>query len=156
LGDDFEEEEIMSEARGQPSMITSRPITYVHKIPIAKTETFWKKLKEGKVCATKCRKCGSLYYPPQVDCPQCLASDIEWIELGGEAVLEAYTHVHARPQGFAQYEPYTLAVAKTSEGVKVMGWLEGLKPEEVKVAMKLKISTRTLQNGYITIVFKPA
>lgn len=145
---------MMSETK-EPASITSRPITYTHKIPIAKTQTFWEKLKEGKICATKCKKCGKIYYPPQVDCPQCLTSEIEWIELGEEAVLETYTHVHARPQGFTQYEPYIIAVAKTSEGVKVMGWLEGVKPAEVKVGMKLKMATKTLQDGYITIVFRP-
>ncbi|MGB9672184.1 MAG: Zn-ribbon domain-containing OB-fold protein [Candidatus Norongarragalinales archaeon] len=145
---------MMSEAK-EPASITSRPITYTHKIPVAKTKIFWEKLREGKICTTKCKKCGSLYFPPQVDCPQCLTSEVEWLELGEEAVLETYTHVQTRPQGFTQYEPYIIAVAKTSEGVKVMGWLEDVKPTEIKVGMKLKMATKTLPDGYITIVFKP-
>ncbi|MEM3579074.1 MAG: Zn-ribbon domain-containing OB-fold protein [Candidatus Bathyarchaeia archaeon] len=144
---------MLSEKEAQ---ITSKPITYVHKIPIGKTKIFWEKLKEGKIYATKCKKCGSLYYPPQVDCPRCLISEIEWIKLSEEAVLETYTHVYAKPQGFTQYAPYIIAIAKTLEGVKVMGWLEEINPTEIKAGIKLKIITKTISEEHITIVFKPA
>jgi len=136
--------------------ITSRPITFTHKVPVLKTRLFWEKLSEGKVYATKCKKCGKLYYPPQGDCAPCLSSDVEWVELGKEAVLETYTHALQRPAGFDGYEPYIIAIAKTKEGVRVMGWLEGIKPEEVKVGMKLEMSTRKLSDGFLVITFKPS
>jgi len=135
--------------------ITSRPVTFVHKVPVLKTRLFWEKLKEGKVYATKCRKCGKVYYPPQGDCAPCLSSDVEWVELSRDAVLETYTHALQRPAGFDQYEPYIIAIARTKDGVRVMGWLEGIKPEEVKVGMKLEMSTRKLPDGFLVITFKP-
>jgi hypothetical protein len=135
--------------------ITSRPITFVHKVPVLKTRLFWDGLKEGKVYATKCRKCGKVYYPPQGDCAPCLSSNMEWVELGKDVVLETYTHVLQRPAGFDQYEPYIIAIAGTREGVRVMGWLEGIKPEEVRVGMKLEMSTRKLPDGFLVITFKP-
>jgi hypothetical protein len=135
--------------------ITSRPITFVHKVPVLKTRLFWDGLKEGKVYATKCRKCGKVYYPPQGDCAPCLSSNMEWVELNKDAVLETYTHALQRPAGFDQYEPYIIAIARTREGVRVMGWLEGIKPEEVKVGMKLEMSTRKLPDGFLVITFKP-
>jgi hypothetical protein len=70
-------------------------------------------------------------------------------------VLETYTHVLQRPAGFDQYEPYIIAIAGTREGVRVMGWLEGIKPEEVKVGMKLEMSTRKLPDSFLVITFKP-
>jgi len=136
--------------------ITSRPITFIHKVPVLKTRLFWEKLKEGKVYATKCRKCGKVYYPPQGDCAPCLSSDMEWVELSKEAELETYTHALQRPAGFDQYEPYIIAIARTKDGVRVMGWLEGIKPEEVKVGMKLEMSTRKLPDGSLVITFKPS
>ena len=136
--------------------VTSRPLTYIHKIPILKTQPFWEKLKEGEIYATKCKKCGKLYYPPQVDCPECLASDVEWIKLSEEAKLETYTQVLTRPQSFENYEPYIIAIASTSEGVKIMGWLEGVKLEEIKVGMKLKATGGLLEDGYHIIKFTKA
>jgi len=136
--------------------IPSRPLTYAHKIPISKTGVFWEKLKLGEVYATKCRKCGKLYYPPQVDCPRCLTSEAEWVKLSGEGRLFSYTWVYYQPQGFTQYQkPYAIAVAEVDGGVKVMGWLEGVKPEEVKIGMRVAVSAKTLPDGYLVIVFSP-
>jgi uncharacterized OB-fold protein len=134
--------------------VTSRRLTYAHKIPILKTQLFWEKLKEGEIYATKCKKCGRVYYPPQADCPECLTSEIEWFKLSDEATLETYTQVQARPQGFEQHEPYIIAIATTADGVKIAGRLENVKLEDVKVGMKLKTGTRILEDGYVTITFK--
>jgi len=134
--------------------ITTRSITFTHKVPILKTRRFWEKLREGEVYATKCRKCGRFYYPPQGDCAHCLSSDVEWVKLSSEAILETYTHALRRPAGFDQYEPYIIAIAKTRDGVRVMGWLEDVKLEDVKVGMKLEMSTRKLPDGFLVITFK--
>ena len=141
-------------AEENPS-ITSRPITFTHKVPILKTRRFWKKLEEGEVYATKCRKCSRLYYPPQGDCAHCLSSDVEWVKLSNEATIETYTYASQRPAGFNQYEPYIIAIARTKDGVRVMGWLEDIGPEDVKVGMKLIMSTKKLPDGFLVITFKP-
>ena len=141
-------------AEENPS-ITSRPITFTHKVPILKTRRFWEKLEEGEVYATKCRKCGRLYYPPQGDCTHCLSSDVEWVKLSNEATIETYTYASQRPAGFNQYEPYIIAIARTKDGIRVMGWLEDIEPEDVKLGMKLIMSTKKLPDGFLVITFKP-
>jgi hypothetical protein len=141
-------------AEENPS-ITSRPITFTHKVPILKTRRFWERLEKGEVYAAKCRKCSRLYYPPQGDCAHCLSSDVEWVKLSKEATLETYTHAPQRPAGFNQYEPYTIAIATTKDGVSVMGWLEDVELEDVKVGMKLIMSTKKLPDGFLVITFKP-
>jgi len=133
--------------------ITSRPLTYVHEIPILKTKLFWEKLKEGEIYTTKCKRCGKLFYPPQSDCAECLASDVEWVKLSGEATLESYTHIQAKPQGFENYEPYTIAIATTPEGVRIMGWTEDIKFEEIKIGMKVKAKAKMLEDGFPMITF---
>jgi uncharacterized OB-fold protein len=125
-----------------------------HDIPISKTRTYWDGLKEGKVYATKCRKCGETYYPPQVDCPKCLASEVEWIRLL-EGNLETFTQVYLKPQGFGHYEQnYIVAIARTAEGVKVMGWLEEADVKNVKAGMSVEISAKTMPDGFPAIIFK--
>jgi len=136
--------------------IRSRPLTLVHEIPIARIKRFWDGLKEGKVYATKCKKCGQLYYPPQVDCFKCLGSDVEWVALSDEGVIETFTESHLKPQGFTHYEePYIIAIARTPEGAKVMGWLEGISADKARVGLKVKITTTIKPDGYPAIVFKP-
>ena len=140
----------MGKTKELPS-ITGRTLTYVHKIPILKTKLFWEKLKEGEIYATKCKKCGKLYYPPQADCPKCLTSDMEWVKLSQKGLLETYTCVQVKPQGFTHYEPYIIAIARVPEGVRVMGWVENMKLEDLKVGLQLNIGTKTLPDGHLVI-----
>ena len=61
--------------------IKAREIRIAPEIPVSKTLKFWEGLKEGKVYATKCTKCGKLYFPPTADCPECMGSAVEWVQL---------------------------------------------------------------------------
>jgi len=134
-------------------VIKSKPITIVEEIPISKTLKFWEGLKEGKVYGTKCCKCGKLYFPPSADCPDCLCSEMQWVELGDEAEIETFTHVVVRPTSFCQYKPYTVAIGRLKEGVKVLAWLTGFKLSEVEVGMKAKLVAKTTPDGNPTYEF---
>ena len=133
--------------------IKSREINLVQEIPISKSLTFWEGLKQGKVYATKCKACRKLYFPPNVDCPNCLTAELEWVELSNEAELETFTHVVIRPTTFQQYKPYTIAIGKLKEGVKVLAWLTGCKLSEIKIGMKMKLVAKTSIDGNLTYEF---
>ena len=145
----------MSSTPEHPIM-KSRTLTLTHDIPISKTKTYWEGLKDGKVYATRCKKCGESYYPPQVDCPKCLTSDVEWVQLS-EGRLQTFTQAYLKPQGFTHYEHnYVIAIAKTVEGVKLMGWLEDMDVENAKVDMPVEITAKMMPDGFPVISFKRA
>jgi uncharacterized OB-fold protein len=135
--------------------IRSREIKIVQEIPISKTLPFWEGLKQGKVLATKCTQCGKLYFPPNADCPDCLVSNLEWVELSKEAEIETFTHVVVRPTSFQQNKPYTVAIGKLQEGVRVLAWLTGFKLSEIKVGMKVKLVAKVTSEGNPTYEFVP-
>ncbi len=135
--------------------IKSREIKVVHEIPIDRTLPFWEKLKHGKVLAAKCRNCGVLHFPPVADCPKCLASEMDWVELSGEGVIETFTYVAVRSAAFQQNPPYIVAIGRLKEGVKVLAWLKGLSPEEVKVGLKVRLVAKTSPQGNLTYEFLP-
>ena len=139
---------------GMPS-IRSREIKIVQNIPISKSSKFWEGLKKGKVYATKCVKCGKLHFPPSADCSECLSSEMDWIELSSEAEIETFTHIVVRPTSFQQYKPYTVAIGKLKEGVKVLAWLTGFKMSEIRVGMKVKLVAKTTLEGNLTYEFVP-
>lgn len=147
-------------AKAAPLIISSRPLMLKHEISVARVKRFWDGLEEGKVYATRCKKCGKLYYPPRSDCSQCLASDVEWVALSNEGIIETFTVSHLKPQGFEHYkEPYIIAIVRTLEGAKVMGWLEGVSPEKVSIGLvgqRVRITTTVKHDGYPSIVFKLA
>ena len=133
--------------------LRSREIKIVQEIPTSKTLKFYEGLKEGKVYATKCKDCEKVYFPPMVDCPECLTTGLDWIELSSDAEIETFTHVVIRPTTFQQYKPYTVAIGRLKEGVKVLAWLTGFKLSEVKVGMKAKLVAKATPEGNATYEF---
>jgi len=116
---------------------------------------FWEGLKQGKVLATKCKKCGKIHFPPVADCGECLSSDMEWIELSNEATIEAFTHVVVRPLTFQDEKPYTVAIGRLREGVRVLAWLVGFKLPEIKVGMQAKLTVIEKDGNPIYVFTKP-
>ncbi|MFP3984651.1 MAG: Zn-ribbon domain-containing OB-fold protein [Candidatus Bathyarchaeia archaeon] len=137
-----------------PSM-KSREVKIVQDIPINKTLKFWEGLKQGKIYATKCAKCEELQFPPVADCPTCLSSKMRWIELGNEAEIETFTHIVIRPSSFQQNKPYTVAIGKLKEGIKVLAWLTGFKTSEITIGMKAKLAAKVTAEGQPTYEFVP-
>ncbi len=135
--------------------IKTHEIKNVQDVPIAKTQKFWDYLKEGKVYATKCAKCGKIYFPPVADCGECLSSEVQWVPLSSEAEIETFTHVMVRPLTFSNHEPYVVAIGRLKEGVKVLAWLSGFKPSQVKIGMKAKLVAKVSPEGNPTYEFVP-
>jgi len=94
-------------------------------------------LKKGEILATKCKKCGEIYYPPQLDCVKCRSSDMEWFSLSKEGELMTYSIVVQKPQGFENYPDYIVGIVKNKDGVGIMCWVRG-KP---RVGSKVRLTT---------------
>lgn len=113
-------------------------------------------MRNGKFVTTKCSKCGYVSFPPQVDCPACMSGESQWVDLGRDATLVTFTHVRVTPASFAKSEPYIIAIGELMGGTKVLAWLEGIRPEDAKPGMKLKVELRTSTEGNPYYVFVKA
>jgi uncharacterized OB-fold protein len=105
----------------------------------AKTEEFINYLEQGKVMTTRCKQCGAAYFPPKMDCPSCLNSDVEWFEIADAGKLVTYTTVHYGPSGFEDEAPYTLAIADF-DGVRVFGRIsKDINEKDIVPGMAVKV-----------------
>jgi uncharacterized OB-fold protein len=113
-------------------------------------------LENGRVMATRCRKCGISYFPPRLDCAKCLGTDVEWFEIKGNGKLVTYTTVNYGPTGFENDAPYTLAIADF-DGLRVFGRLsKNIRESDIKVGMMLKVVATKLPGGRIGYEFQKA
>ena len=138
-----------------PSLHSRRTLTLKFDIPISKTREFWDALKGGRFITTKCTKCGQVSFPPQADCPMCMGDGFSWVEVGRDATLVTYTRVQVTPASFADSGPYVIAIGELKDGLKVLAWLEGVDPGEVKPGMRMRIEARTSEGGNPYYVFVP-
>jgi uncharacterized OB-fold protein len=140
----------MSEA---PALHSRRPLTLRFNIPISRTREFWDSLRAGKFVTTKCTSCGRVTFPPQSDCPECMGSGFEWVDLGRDATLVTFTQVMVAPASFSADGSYTIAVAELEGGVRALAWLEGVRAEDASPGMKLRVETRASSDGSPYYVF---
>jgi len=96
----------------------------VNFVPYTKVTEFADYLKDGKLMASKCKKCGQFSFPPRADCIHCLSDEFEWVECSGKGGLHTYTIIHAAPTGFDDIAPYILGVLDLDDGGRLMGWIE--------------------------------
>ncbi len=120
----------------------------------AKAADFVAYLEQGKVMTTRCRQCGTRFFPPKMDCPRCLSSDVEWLEIEDSGKLATYAVVNYGPTGFEDDAPYTLAIADF-DGLRVFGRLSrDIKEDAIKIGMGLKVVAVKLPNGRVSYEFQ--
>ncbi len=87
--------------------------------------TFLQGLKEQKILAIKCPKCGRLQLPPREICAPCRVRNDEWVEVGpkGETRMMEYCY-------YASPDPLTGETRETPYGA-VGVLLDGCREEEV-------------------------
>ena len=109
---------------------------------LTRVNDFIDHLQQGRVMGTRCRTCGTRYFPPRADCCKSLDSDMEWFEVTGAGTLLTYSTLSYAPTGFGQDLPYTIAVVDFGS-VRVFGRLERSIPaENISIGMQLKLAVR--------------
>jgi uncharacterized OB-fold protein len=118
----------------------------------AKVAPFVDYLEKGKVMTTKCKKCGKAFFPPKADCPDCLTSEIEWVEVTGAGKLLTFTQVMYGPAGFENDQPYTLGIAEFGGGMRILGRInKAIKISDIKIGMKVNLAPVKLANEHFII-----
>ena len=123
---------------------------------ITKTNDFVDYLEKGKVMATRCKDCGLIFFPPRSDCYQCLASNVQWIEVNATGKLVTYSKLQFAPMGFEDDLPYCIAVLDYGD-YKIFGRIAADVPEaDIELGMHMKTVANQLPNGQLNYVFQKA
>jgi uncharacterized OB-fold protein len=122
-----------------------------------KVKDFVSYLENGKIEATQCRICKKTYFPPQMDCNNCLSTDqMDWKEIANEWTLLTYTKVHFAPTGFEEDTPYILVIAESKEGLKTFTRLsKDVAEDKIAIGMKLRLVPIKLPNEKTAYEFRP-
>lgn len=115
----------------------------VNLSPATRVAAFASHLRDGRLMASRCRRCGAQSFPPRADCERCLSPEFEWVEITGRGRLVTWTRITAAPSGFEAYAPYTLGVIELEGGGRAMAWLGGsLEEQDLEMGMPLRLVPR--------------
>jgi len=103
-------------------------------------EQFITVLKNGKVLAYKCKKCGNLQLATTIYCNKCNSQDLESVEVEGKGKVVTYTIQNVAPEEYEKYKPYAWAVVRLDAGFNISGFLPGIdSPKNLPINTRVKI-----------------
>ncbi|MCK5547921.1 MAG: OB-fold domain-containing protein, partial [Thermoplasmata archaeon] len=65
--------------------------------------------------------------------------EMDWVDVKGDGELLTFTKLYFGPMGFENFTPYTLGIVDLEGGGRLLGMMEGLDDESIKLGMKVKI-----------------
>jgi len=106
-------------------------------------EQFYKFIKDKKIMAVKCTKCGSTYLPPRPMCTNCLSKELTWFELEKTGKLVTYTVIYIAPVQFKDIAPYAYGIVELRKGLRLPGIIKGIDLEKLEIGMDLTVDFDT-------------
>jgi uncharacterized protein len=104
------------------------------------TEFFWAGTRAGELRIQRCAACGALRHPPGPMCPAC-GSPATGEYLVADGTGEVYSYVvHHHPPVPGKTPPFVVALVQLPEGVRIMGELLGVRPEEAGIGQPVRVA----------------
>jgi hypothetical protein len=114
-----------------------------------KTSQFFKNLKEGRLTTTRCKQCEKLLWPPRIICSKCLSENLEWIDLGVEGELYAFTEVRlGAPIGFEEDVPFCIGIVKIND-LLVTARIDDAAYDDLEIGDKVCLKIVELEDGRV-------
>ena len=106
---------------------------------------------EEKILGTRCQACDTVFVPPRKNCGRCFAKLDQWVELGNEGVVSAYTIIRFDHSMHPVKGPFAYALIQldgASVGIVhlVTGDLEKL---DAGVRVKAQFRDKSQRTGHI-------
>ena len=132
---------------------------FAKPLPVADKDTqpFWDYTRKHELRVQKCLTCGKLHYPVSPICPHCLGMTSEWVKLSGKGEVYSFIVVQRRYHpGFASDIPYTVAIIRTEEGIRMLSNVVGVKPDAVHMGMPVEVTFDDVTPEFTLPKFKPS
>jgi len=105
-------------------------------------------LEKNQIMGTRCKGCGTLYFPPRADCPKCRGSEIAWVPVDGRGRLVTFTEVFFAPPAFQDSTPYLLGLAELEGGLRVFAPMSNeIDRKDLKPGLELVLKTKQAGEG---------
>jgi len=102
-----------------------------------------------RLLASRCRGCGSVYFPRALSCrhPRCADKQLQDTELGPQGTLYSHTVQAYRPPPLFQMDnwaPYPIGLIDLPEGLRVLAMITGCASSQLRIGMPMTLCTRVL------------
>lgn len=125
--------------------------------PSTASRPFWQAAKRHELQLQRCNSCGAHVFYFREVCPECLASDLQWVKVSGKGTVYSYTVARAPTHpAFAEDVPYIVAIVELAEGPHITTNITGCRPNEVKIGMSVVATFDDVTPEVTLVKFRPA
>jgi uncharacterized OB-fold protein len=118
--------------------------------------SFFEAASQGRLLFQQCAECGHRQFYPRGLCTSCGATP-EWAEASGRGTIHTFTVV--RQYGAEPYKselPYVVAVIELDEGVRMMGNVTGIDPDEIRIGLSVEAYALLAEEKIAIPYWRPA
>lgn len=105
-----------------------------------------------KIIAPRCAHCDKVFMPPRKACPSCFTENTEWVNLSGEGTLVSYSVARRQLESIPKDKkvPVIWGLVKLDgANSALLHYLDGVKPEDVTIGIRVKAVFAAERNGNI-------
>jgi uncharacterized OB-fold protein len=104
---------------------------------------YWREIPQRyRLEANKCNKCGIVFFPPRLICPECKERDLEKTKLAEKGKVLTFTIIRVPPHQFVDQAPYAVGVVELDDGVKLTGQIVDCDFEDIRIGQRVRIEFR--------------
>jgi uncharacterized OB-fold protein len=95
-----------------------------------------------------------------------MLSEMNWIPIETRGKLATFTMISVPPDHFASkvlmpfssitFHPCPIGLLEVKDGLKIMGWIPNVDPEDLQVGMPLNAVPHKMEDGKVTIILEPS
>jgi hypothetical protein len=106
---------------------------------------YWREIPQRyRLEANKCKKCGLVFFPPRLICPQCQNRKFEETKLAEKGKVLTFTIIRVPPRQFVDHAPYAVGIVELDDGVKLTGQIVDCDFEDLRIGKRVKIEFRKI------------
>ncbi len=121
--------------------------------PVLVADGLFEMVEDGaRLLGSRCTGCGTLYFPQALSCrnPRCDDKSVEQTHLPATGTLASFTIQRYRPPPLFRmddWSPYAIGLVDLGDGIEVMGMLDGVALDDIRIGMAMKLVGEPLFTG---------
>ncbi len=117
---------------------------------------FYERLREGYLSTTRCRRDGTLHWPPRTACPSCRSEELDWVDLPDHGHVYAFSAVLAgAPLGMEDDVPFAVGLVDLDGApLRLFGRIEGRPWTELRIGEPVRTEAYDIGDGRMFYRFR--
>ncbi|MEE2720243.1 MAG: OB-fold domain-containing protein [Pseudomonadota bacterium] len=123
--------------------------------PTPTTQAFWDGAKKGKLMLQWDPMKRKYQFWPRANSVHTGRRNLQWKAATGKGELYSFTITHVPVPGFESKAPYVIGMIELDEGVRIIGNMVNVQPEEIEIGMRVKVAWEKINDDITYFAFEP-